>query len=291
MCDNRWTKKYDKRNGGKQQRAKKIFGIGIKNSRNVVQIRGYICYNGEREKVIMLHKWITYIYPKRCVICDKVLKHKEEHICCGCRNKAETVKEPFCMHCGKPIEYAEDEYCYDCAGQTFHTKRGAAVWVYDKHMKQSITRFKYQGRQEYADYYSKEIINHYEAYLREMGTQALIPVPIHKSKLRYRGFNQAELLAEKIGEKIEVPVEKHILVRKRNTMPQKGLTNRERYQNLNHAFTINDKYREKCRSMNNVILVDDIYTTGATIEACAGELTNAGIENIYFICLCIGKDF
>ncbi len=128
-------------------------------------------------------------------------------------------------------------------------------------------------------------------HMRQADAEALIPVPVHKAKLRYRGFNQAELLAEKISERIDIPVFKHILVRKKNTEAQKGLTSKERRKNLESAFTINEKAKEDCKRLNNVMLVDDIYTTGATIEACAKELVDAGIENVTFICLCIGKDF
>ncbi len=239
----------------------------------------------------MFYKILSVIYPKRCVICDQVLKYKEIHICSGCKNKAEVVTEPVCMHCGKPIEVAEDEYCFDCKGQVFYAEKGFAVWVYDKYMKRSIHNYKYSNRQEYADYYAKETISRFGRQLRDVNAEALIPVPIHKAKLRYRGFNQAELLAEKISERIGRPVFKHLLIRKKNTEPQKGLSNKERRKNLEHAFAVNEKAREDCKRLNSVMLIDDIYTTGATIEACAKELVKAGIKSVTFICLCIGKDF
>lgn len=239
----------------------------------------------------ILHELLNVIYPKRCVICDKVLKQKEEKICKECKGKVTVITEPVCKHCGKPIWSYEEEYCHDCSKSSFFTKRGFAIWVYDKHMKNSIAQFKYANRREYVDYYVEEMLYYLGNRLSGLQVDALIPVPIHKDKLRYRGFNQAELLAKGVGKKMEVPIYKDILIRGKNTKPQKSLSNKERRQNLKHAFSVSKEGKGKCGELQRVLLVDDIYTTGATIEECAKVLVESGVKEVYFVCLCIGKDF
>ncbi|MEG0565580.1 MAG: phosphoribosyltransferase family protein, partial [Hungatella sp.] len=113
---------------------------------------------------------------------------------------------------------------------------------------------------------------------------ALVPVPIHASRRRRRGFNQAELLAYGIGGKLGIAVYPEMLIRDKKTMPQKKLNPQERLLNLEQAFAagVADP------AVESVILVDDIYTTGSTIEACTRTLRKMGIKKVYFLTICIG---
>ena len=112
----------------------------------------------------------------------------------------------------------------------------------------------------------------------------MIPVPIHKRKLEKRGYNQAELLATALGKKLDIPVERELLARVVNTEPQKSLDPEHREQNLKKAF----QCIEKSVSYKKALLVDDIYTTGATIEACTKGLHAAGIPDVYYTSVAIG---
>jgi ComF family protein len=125
-----------------------------------------------------------------------------------------------------------------------------------------------------------------------MAPDILVPVPIHKSKYRERGYNQTEILANGIAKGLNIPVLPHLLIRDKKTLPQKQLSDKERLRNLQEAFILNDKvFSEYPRKIKSILLIDDIYTTGSTIEACTNVLMRNGIENIYFITLCIGKGF
>lgn len=111
-----------------------------------------------------------------------------------------------------------------------------------------------------------------------------MPIPIHYKRRVKRGYNQAEILASRLGEYINIPINSKCLVRQSNTKPQKDLSVSERKQNLENAFKIVDnvvKYRK-------VILIDDIYTTGSTIDECAKVLLSAGVDKVYYISLSIG---
>lgn len=117
-----------------------------------------------------------------------------------------------------------------------------------------------------------------------MEADAIIPVPIHRSRYRRRGYNQAELVAAELSRLTGIPMYERLVTRSRKTAPQKELTIQERQNNLKKAFNItsNDVKLKK------TILVDDIYTTGSTLDAVAMELKRHGVKSVYFIALCIG---
>ena len=114
-----------------------------------------------------------------------------------------------------------------------------------------------------------------------MAPDAVVPVPVHKSKYRERGYNQAEILANGIGKRLGIPVMPDFLVRSKKTLPQKQLSDKERLKNLQEAFMVNKK-AGCCLSMPaKVLLVDDIYTTGSTIEACTNVLLKHCVKHVY----------
>lgn len=239
----------------------------------------------------MVKELLDIIYPRRCPICGDIVVPKSERACPDCKNLLQVIKEPRCKKCSKPIENEEKEYCYDCDTKHFHYKKGYALWIYDKNMRKSIADFKYHNRKEYADFYIEEFLKHYEEVLKEIGADALIPVPIHKSKLKTRGYNQAQILASSLGRALGIQVIDDLLIRDKRTLPQKGLNDKERLKNLIQAFSIDKSKIEIYNNINKVILVDDIYTTGSTIEACTNILQQNGVSEVYYVSLCIGKGF
>lgn len=112
----------------------------------------------------------------------------------------------------------------------------------------------------------------------------MIPVPVSRKKMQKRGYNQAALIARQLAEKTGIPTDLHSLARIRDTIPQKELNHQERRKNLNNAF----KMDQNAVKYKKVLLVDDIYTTGSTIDACAVALKEAGVQQVYFISLSIG---
>lgn len=201
------------------------------------------------------------------------------------------VTEPRCKKCSKPISSYELEYCYDCSVKEFHYVRGYSLWMYDSLMKESMVAFKYKGRKEYADYYVDELISHLGEEIQCINPDVIIPIPVHPSRRRGRGYNQAELLAVELGKRMHIIVRNDILIRTIKTRPQKELSNVERMKNLEKAFSIHKDYKDLIFQYHKVLLIDDIYTTGSTIEACTRVLLAAGIREIYFVTLCIGQGF
>ncbi|WP_167957810.1 ComF family protein [Anaerosporobacter faecicola] len=193
------------------------------------------------------------------------------------------------MKCGKPLEVEEQEYCFDCSKNVFQYTKGYALWVYDRNVKKSIAEFKFHNRREYCEYYVEELIRFYESKILALAPQVLIPVPLHRSKLQERGFNQAALLALGLGRTLGIPVVENYLLRHQKTKAQKRLNDKERVINLTDAFAVNPKYQNV--NYSNVMLVDDIYTTGSTIDACAKVLLQKSTKEVYFISLAIGKGY
>ena len=235
---------------------------------------------------------IDIIYPRRCPICGDITIPRGHLACPTCRLKLNRIEEPRCKKCSKPIDSDEKEYCLDCERKNYHYIKGYALWTYDSYMQKSISDFKFHGRREYSEFYVSEIVNKYGHTINEIAPDALVPIPIHRSKQLQRGYNQADILAKGIGKELDIPVLSNILQRDKKTLPQKQLNDKERLKNLEKAFAFSkQEYVKFGRPIQKVILIDDIYTTGSTIEACTNSLIQNGIEQIYFISLCIGKGF
>ena len=227
------------------------------------------------------------IFPRRCPICDGLTGSHRILICGDCGKRLKTVAEPACKKCGKPLEAEEIEYCGDCSRRKHAYIRGKAVFPYDGLMRASIARFKYRNRREYADFYAAELVKSCGDAARAWEADALIPIPLHRSRRRKRGFNQAELVARKVGKMLGIPVETGVLLRTKKTSPQKELNDTQRRANLKNAFQV----RQNDVRLRKVILVDDIYTTGSTIDAAAAALLEHGVEKVYFLAICIGRGF
>ena len=194
------------------------------------------------------------------------------------------------MRCGKEIVSEQDEYCAACEGKKVSFERGFAVFTYDDVMQQAIADFKYRNRKELADFFATEMAAVFRKKIRYPGIEALVPVPVHKARKKYRGYNQTEVLCEKLSRQIGVPMRNDILVRNRKTAPQKELGATERLRNLEQAIGLNPQAIERTALPKVVLLTDDIYTTGSTAEACARVLLRGGVEKVYFFSICIGTE-
>lgn len=222
-------------------------------------------------------------FPRRCTFCDRVLPFGRKGVCEECRKKIRYLKGPLCCKCGKPVRQ-EEEYCGDCQKKRHYFKAGRAVFAYPK-IRDSLYRFKYMGRQEYTAVYGSYMAHCMGEVLKQWKPEALVPVPLHKRKLRSRGYNQAELLAEELSRHVGIPVCKNLVIRTKNTRPMKGINGTDRQNNVKKAF----KIRGNDVKLNTIVIIDDIYTTGSTIDAIAEVCKEAGITNIYFLTLATGE--
>ena len=226
---------------------------------------------------------LNILFPRRCPVCGEITEPAGSLICPSCFRELSFVKSPTCKKCGKEILNETMEYCEDCISHRHVFEHGVALLNYDEKARASMVQIKYKNKREYLDFYGAALAVRYEKQIRRMQADAIVPVPIHRSRRRRRGFNQAELLAEVMGERLGIPVMPDALVRSKRTLPQKELSAAERLKNLSGAFLAG----EIPAGVRSVLLVDDIYTTGSTIEACARALRNAGVERVYFAVICM----
>lgn len=235
---------------------------------------------------------LNMVYPRRCALCHEIAMPKGQLVCPGCYTKVSVIQEPKCKYCGKKLMVEEQESCFDCSKRE-HTwfEQGVALWDYTDTMRTSIAKFKYHARREYADFYAQEFVREYADYMERLELDAIIPVPVHWTRYIQRGYNQAEVLADRIGCKIGVPVYSDLLLRKRKTIAQKQLDDHQRAHNLEGAFMIAKNYINSMDGLNSVMIIDDIYTTGSTINACAKTLKKTGVRSVYFGVLCIGSGY
>lgn len=234
---------------------------------------------------MQLSDFVDILFPRRCPVCDGIVMPKGRLICPECFKKLSFVKNPVCKKCGKEVLSDRLEFCLDCSRRKRTFEYGRALVNYDESARKSMAKIKYKNKREYMDFYGEAICVRYEKIIRRMEAEALVPVPVHPARKRARGFNQAELLAQKIGSGLNIPVVSDMLVRNKKTAPQKSLDPAGRLKNLEEAFSAG----KIPRGVERVILVDDIYTTGSTIEACTRALKKAGIKKVYFLAICIGR--
>ena len=225
--------------------------------------------------------------------------------------KLHFIQQPSCKKCGTELISDRAEYCPDCLRRQRSFESGVALIRYDTVAQKSIAAVKYKNRREYLDFYAEAIARRYGYFFKCHKDAVLVPVPVHPARLRSRGFNQAGELAVRLGRLTGLPVNERLLVRTKKTAPQKELGPDERLRNLRHAFAVASEFRQEpaqdktdSRRMSErtasvpagkaaklpqtVILADDIYTTGSTIEACARVLKAAGVRQVYFVSICIG---
>jgi len=216
---------------------------------------------------------LDYLFPPRCMIClDIIPPNAPERLCPECDDLLEMIVSP-CARCGVPSEAA---LCAECSGRPARDglDGNRALFVYDEPVKKMIHNLKYGSRPEIARGLGR--------YVKDGGfgdyfssADYLTFVPLHRNRAMRRGYNQAELIAREISSVTGVPV-MNALARKKDTAPQAGLDYYSRLNNLRGAFAAVDRGA----ASKKFIIVDDIYTTGATLNACAEALKSRGAAGV-----------
>lgn len=227
------------------------------------------------------YKILDYLYPPRCPVCDRI---SGRGICASCKKKLVYIREDFCLKCGKPLDDSREEYCPDCRRRRHFFEQGRSLYSYRGDVRKSLYRLKYANKREYAYCYGREIVKYLGPWILQKKITKIVPIPLHPARKRQRGYNQAALIARSIGQNTGISVDEHLLCRKKQTIPQKELSDRERKENLKNAFQV----RKKSSLEGNILLVDDIYTTGSTVDAAAECLIKAGKCRVYVITVAIG---
>ncbi len=226
--------------------------------------------------------FLELLYPSHCVGCGIAL-FEESSLCTSCWNQLPKLSEYYCPICdySLPTQHA---HCDNCTDRKLHFLRALSAFRYDGLVVQLLSRFKYAGDQSLKKVMG-ELISH--ALSREswssLSLRAVVPVPLHPRREREREFNQARLLAQEVASRLQLPLE-DLLSRIKATSTQVHSHRKERIDNLRDAFIIKKKIFKKTKLLSgNYLLVDDVLTTGSTLDECAKVLLSAGAQRVWAV--------
>ncbi len=242
----------------------------------------------KREKLAKLKKLLVrLVFPPRCPYCREILPWTSEVGLCGnCRKTFPYIKGNRCFSCGKGIPEGET-LCADCRKRKHSFDQGTALITYTPKASRMILRMKNEGEQVTARWLGQEMARRLGETILLWQPDCLVPVPLTARKKRIRGFNQAELLAREIGRELDIPVRTDLLFRQKASSEQKKLDYAERLNNMKEAFVVR---QDKSIIPSRVLLVDDVATTGSTLDACTLALREAGAQHVFAVTAAAGED-
>jgi ComF family protein len=234
---------------------------------------------------------LDWLYPPRCRFCrERIFGRDEECFCPRCWKKIRLISQPLCTACGRPFldGAGEDHLCGACLTRRPHFL-GARAWACyparedENHpLREVVQRFKYGRKVSLGKPLGRLMASGCSKFFPGTSFDLVIPVPLHPRRLRWRGFNQAVILAREVGRLRGLRVDPFILLRSRETPPQTQLSEDERRKNVRAAFVVNPARSIQGKSL---LLIDDVYTSGATVNECSRTLLRAGAKEVQVLTL------
>ncbi len=220
-------------------------------------------------------------YPPLCCLCNEQLTGEETYICSKCLNSLPIIEGARCPKCSRPIrtKNAENQLCGVCrTSPNKFLMRTVAAGEYHGALKSLIHLYKYKRRQFLSVIFADIIIKQLKFLNLDKKFDLLLPIPLHWTRIRWRGFNQAAEICRHIKNILNIPVaDDNAFKRIKKTTPQALLNAKSRAENIRGAFRANNKFSF---AEKNIALVDDVYTTGATSGECARVLMKAGAKSV-----------
>lgn len=228
-------------------------------------------------------KLIDIIYPPRCPICREFF---HASFCPACSDDFREITSPLCSICGRPFvsRIEEDHVCEDCLRKRPFYKAAGSPFLYDGALMTAIHQFKYGSKTFLSDSLGRLLAQFAVDWVKESDGLLTVPVPLHPKRLRERGFNQSLLLARPVARQLNSDLDFLSLRRVRYTLSQTGLKKEERRRNVRGAFQMKDPGVVKGKT---VLLVDDVATTGNTLNECARVLRRSGCKEV--LCLTLAR--
>jgi ComF family protein len=220
---------------------------------------------------------LDLLFPPRCVNC----KTADGWLCQNCLSNISFINPPVCKRCGTPVPVIPTFFCSHCENNPLQYIDGirAASYFENNPIRPAIHFLKYSNHKAVACILGEVLADAYRRY--KLMADVVVPVTLHTARFRERGYNQSELLATQVAEFLELPANTKILQRTRNTKSQVRLRADERYQNVANAFAC----RNNKLSGHTVLLIDDVCTTGSTLDACANALKQSGVASVWGLTL------
>lgn len=234
---------------------------------------------------------VDWLYPPRCRACaEQFCGRDSEYFCAVCWDKIRLVGHPMCNICGRPFPdgSGEDHTCGVCLARPPYFVRAWAWACYPREeaeqhpLRQAVQKFKYGRKVSLGKPLGRLMARGCREFLRGCDADLIVPVPLHAKRLRWRGFNQALLLARHLSGAYGIAVDPFVLRRIKETPPQTQLNEEERRRNMRGAFALESRRSIEGRK---VLLVDDVYTSGATVNECSRTLKRGGATKVFVVTL------
>ncbi len=229
---------------------------------------------------------LSIIFPRFCLCCQK----EGKYLCQECFSGLGILKDSFCL-CRKPMRLIKAGKCRNCRWKKLNGLYSALSYQ-NSTTKKIIQRFKYQPFvKELAKPLAFLIISHFRElnnpppFLEKNNDFFLVPAPLNKKRLKWRGFNQSEEITKELSRILGIKILNNVLIKTKKTFPQVELSEKEREKNVSEAFICQNHHLFKNKK---IILVDDVYTTGSTIQECAKILKKAGAEQVWGVVVARG---
>jgi ComF family protein len=235
-------------------------------------------------------RWLNWLYPPRCRFCRESIFGADDCFCRRCCERIRLITHPLCGVCGRPFldTSGDDHLCGKCLTRRPHFVRARAWACYptedggDHPLREVVQRFKYGRKVSLGRPLGRLMAVDCREWFREIALDLIVPVPLHWKRLRWRGFNQSVILGREVGKLWNLPVDPFVVSRLRETPPQTQLSEEERRRNMRRAFTLNPAKSVEGKA---VLLIDDVYTSGATVNECARALKRGGAREVCVLTL------
>jgi len=219
---------------------------------------------------------LDFVYPPHCSLCKAPLQEDERVVCEGCWSKIQVISGSHCATCGCPLDEPAPT-CTNCESETLHFDRARILSPFDETIQSLIHQLKYRGKRSIGHRLGTMLGALIASDGDSDGADVIVPIPLHPSRKKERGYNQSALVASAMGDRLGIEVSTDLIVRTRRTATQTKLNAEERARNVAGAFEV--VHPEPVRG-KEVLLVDDVLTTGATVNACAQVLLEAGAKRV-----------
>ncbi len=232
-------------------------------------------YEGIRESARKIFRGVLDVaYPPVCLCCDTFIKQTDNLVCDRCWIRTMQFDFPFCANCREVLEINLD--CPECSGE--FSLPVFALGHFAEPLKEIIHKFKYYGYKKLADDLAGRLLNLYAEDMKRLKLDAIVPIPLHSYREKYRGFNQAAILSDIISRDLDIKVVHGSLVKIKRTKDQTRLSPQQREENVKGAFgVIGDVLKD-----NRVMIVDDVITTGTTVREAQKVLDEAGVKTVAY---------
>lgn len=231
-----------------------------------------------------LNALLDFLFPPLCHVCKRFIPHAGRlHICPSCRERMPAPPHPLCPICGIPFSSTGDDHCCSSCLKhppPFHAARAALL--HDGPGRDLVHAFKYNAMPHLRRPLALLVVEQLTDFVTAWQPDLIVPVPLHVRRLRSRGFNQVLLVGELLAREWRIPLCRRALRRVRWTEPQVSLAAGLRRENVRNAFSVTGT---PLVSGRRVLLVDDVFTTGSTVEECSRVLVRAGAEQVLVITL------